>query len=91
LNVYHGRNKTGRLKKWHTVNGKGSWALEVLEGVNVSGTEKSITVEPVYRRLFSMDERGPLIIEAGGAVIGLSTRWPFVVIMKDDPDFMENR
>jgi len=91
LNVYHGRNKTGRLKCWRTIKDKGIWALEVLDGVNVFGTQNLITVEPVYRRVFSRESRGPLIIEINDTVIGISTHRPFVVVMKSDPDFLEDK
>jgi hypothetical protein len=91
LNVYHDRNKTGTLRKWRTIRDKGIWALEVLDGVNVFGTENSITVEPVYRRLFSRENRGPLIIEINNTVIGISTHRPFVVVMKSDPDILEDK
>ncbi|MGD0004997.1 MAG: hypothetical protein ABSE06_12300 [Anaerolineaceae bacterium] len=91
MNVYHGRNKTGRLKKWRTVKDKGSWALEKLEGVNVSDAENSILVEPVYRRIFSIESNGLIIIESGNMVIGISTRFPFIVVMRGDPDFLEEK
>ena len=91
MNVYHGRNKTGRLKRWRTIKDKGMWSLEVLEGVNVFDAEKSITVEPVYRRVFSRENRGPLIIEINDIVIGISARFPFIVVMKEDPDFLEDK
>ena len=91
MNVYHGRNRTGTLKRWRTVKDSGSWALELLEGVSVSGTENTILVEPVYRRIFSADKCGPLIIEINDIVIGISTRFPFVVVMKGEPDFLEEK
>jgi hypothetical protein len=99
LNVYHDRNKTGTLRKWRTIKDKDIWALEVLDGVNVFGTHaqgapagvNSISVEPVYRRVFSRESRGPLIIEINDTVIGISTHRPFVVVMKSDPDFLEDQ
>jgi hypothetical protein len=91
LNVYHGRNKTGRLKRWRTIKEKGIWALEVLEGVNVFDAENIVTIEPVYRRVFSRENRGPLIIEINDIVIGISTRFPFIVVMREDPDFLEDK
>ena len=90
MNVYHGRNKTGTMRRWRTVYHDG-WALETLEGVSVSGTENTILVEPVYRRIFSADKCGPLIIEINDIVIGISTRFPFVVVMKGEPDFLEEK
>ncbi len=91
MNVYHGRNKTGRLKRWRTIKDKGMWSLEILDGVNVFDAENLITIEPVYRRVFSRENRGPLIIEINDIVIGISTRFPFIVVMKEDPDFLEDK
>jgi hypothetical protein len=91
VNVYHDRNKTGTLKRWRAIRDSKSWTLEVLDGINVSDTQKSIVVEPVYRRIFSLDKNGPLIIEINDTVIGISTRFPFIVVMKGDPDFIEER
>jgi len=91
LNVYHGRNKTGRLKRWRTIKDKGMWSLEVLDGVNVFDAENIVTVEPVYRRVFSRENRGPVIIEINDIVIGISTRFPFMVVMREDPDFLEDK
>ena len=91
MNVYHGRNKTGRLKRWRTIKDKGMWSLEVLDGVNVFDAENIVTVEPVYRRVFSRENRGPVIIEINDIVIGISTRFPFMVVMREDPDFLEDK
>ncbi len=86
MNVYQNRKKVGSFKKWRTVKDGSMWAMEMLDGANVLDTENSIIVEPVYRRLLTMDKGGPLIVEIGKVVIGISTKWPFVVVMKGDPD-----